>query len=264
MTPLLLALTTLQLQKFLHTVETESALYGLHLNTTKTEVLEDPRYDTPILHVKNGCQVPVSTKVKYLGVHVSWTKPFEAASLHRRALPEEAFKKLRLVWNSSMNFKEKTQIFQSVFIGTLIYGLDTLSLTTSRLQRVDAYYFRFLRRICKIPASYYSRVTNHTAWRQAGYPQRPSDRIHKLERELIAQVFQAPDTDPMHNVVFAAFRDGRRRGRPTAHWADTVCRRHYVDLFSQTDHTADRHRVYALIARQISEQAPMRDRRARP
>ena len=32
---LLLALTTPQLQKFLHTVETESALYGMHLNTTK-------------------------------------------------------------------------------------------------------------------------------------------------------------------------------------------------------------------------------------
>ena len=67
---LLLALTTPQLQKFLHTVETESALYGMHLNTTKTEVLEDPRFDTPILHFKNGHQVPVSTKVKYLGVHV--------------------------------------------------------------------------------------------------------------------------------------------------------------------------------------------------
>ena len=151
---LLLALTTPQLQKFLHTVETESELYGMHLNTTKAEVLEDPRYDTRIMHFKNGCQVPVSTKVKYLGVHVSWTKPFEAAFLHRRALAEEAFKKLRLVWNSSMNFKEKRQIFQSVFIGTLIYGLDTLSLTTPQLQRVDAYYFRFLRRICKIPASY--------------------------------------------------------------------------------------------------------------
>ena len=169
-----------------------------------------------------------------------------------------------------MKFKDKRQIFQSVFIGTLIYGLDTLSLTTPQLQRVDAYYFSFLRRICKIPASYYSRVTNHTAWRQAGYPQRPSDRIHKLERKLIAKVFQALDTDPMHNVVFAAaykdriFRDGRRRGRPTAHWANTVCRRHCGDLFSQTDHTPDRHRVYALIARQISEQAPMRDRRARP
>ena len=209
--------------------------------------------------------------MKYLGVHVSWRKPFEAAFLHnRRALAEEAFKKLRLVWNSSMNFKEKRQIFQSVFIGMLIHGLDTCSLTTPQLQRVDAYYFRFLRRICKIPASYYSKVTNHTAWRQAGYPQRPSDRILKLERKLISQVFQAPDTDPMHNVVFAAaykdriFRDGRRHGRPTAHWANTVCRRHYVDLFSQTDHTADRHRVYALLARQISEQAPMRDRRARP
>ena len=99
--------------------------------------------------------------MKYLGVHVSWKKPFEAAFIHRRALAEEAFKKLRLVWNSSMKFKDKRQIFQSVFIGTLIYGLDALSLTTPQLQRVDAYYFRFLRRICKIPASYYSRVTNH-------------------------------------------------------------------------------------------------------
>ena len=71
---LLLALTTLQLQKFQDTVEIESELYGMHLNITKTEVLEDPRFDTPILYFKNGYQVPVSTKVKYLGVHVSWQK----------------------------------------------------------------------------------------------------------------------------------------------------------------------------------------------
>ena len=93
---LLLALTTPQLQKFLHTVETESELYGMHLNTTKTECLEDPRFDTPFLHFKNGHQVPVSTKVKYLGVHVSWKKPFEAAFIHRRALAEEAFKKTQV------------------------------------------------------------------------------------------------------------------------------------------------------------------------
>ena len=47
----------------------------------------------------SGQAVPTTTQVKYLGSMVSWKKPLEKAFYHRAAMAEEAFRKLRLVWN---------------------------------------------------------------------------------------------------------------------------------------------------------------------
>ena len=94
-----------------------------------------------------------------------WEKPLESAFRHRAALAETACKKLRLVWNSNLPRRTKLRIFQSTFIPTLIFGLDTLTLADKQVARVDAYYFRFLRRIVNIKASYSSRSTNNVVWR---------------------------------------------------------------------------------------------------
>ena len=258
---LLMSLTIPQMQSMLSALETEADFYGMALNATKTEALEDPRY------------VPTSTQVKYLGSMVTWDKPFDEAFPHRKALAEEAYKKLRLVWNSSMSKKSKLRVFQSVFIPVLLYGLDVFTLTTPLLERIDAFYFRFLRRIIKIPASYISRVTNHTVWAQANYPKKPSEFILKMEKKLILRTFKAPREDPMHNVLFASgFRDrinlqGRRRGRPTPTWLQVIPYRHYQVV---TNHTAPQI-FFSNIARHhpdgdsFVELAPMRAReRARP
>ena len=161
-------------------------------------------------------------------------------------------------------------IFRQRGMSTL---LDVFTLTTPLLDRIDAFYFRFLRRIIKIPASYISRVTNHTVWAQANYPKKPSEFILKTEQKLILRTFQAPREDPMHNVLFASgFRDrvnlqGRRRGRPTPTWLQTIPKRRYQAV---SNHTAPQ-LFFANIARHrpsgdsFVELAPMRAReRARP
>ena len=61
---------------------------------------------------------------------ITWRKPFEVAFNRKAALTEEAYKKLRLVWNSSLGRPTKVRIFQSMFTTVLvIYGLDLLTLT---------------------------------------------------------------------------------------------------------------------------------------
>ena len=125
-------------------------------------------YITPSLRplqltFSTGEQVKTTTQIKYLGFMIAWTKPFEVAYQHRAGLAETAYKKLRLIWNSSLSRKKKLHVFQSIFLPTLTYGLDALTLTDKFLARIDAYYIRFLRRIVNIKASYYFTITNHTA-----------------------------------------------------------------------------------------------------
>ena len=90
---------------------------------------------------------------------VSWEKPFEVAFRDRAAIAETSYQKLRVLWNSSLSGRSKLHIFQSVFLSTLTYGLETLMLQEKFLWKVEAYYIRFLRSIVGIKASFYSCVT---------------------------------------------------------------------------------------------------------
>ena len=237
---LIFALTTPQLQSMLTTLETVAMEYGMRLNQVKTEMLHRPDHPTPAIFFQDGKLVPRKDTVKYLGSMISWNRPFDTSYKHRTALAEEAYKKLRLIWNSSLNDKAKLRIFQSIFIPVLIYGMDSLTLTTPQLARLDAYYFRFLRRIVGIKASFYSRVSNHTVWERASYPDRPSDYLWRSQYKFMQEVFAANREDPYHSVVFgSAYKDrilsqGRRRGMQFPYWLEVSAKRYFPTFSTKT------------------------------
>ena len=101
---LLIGKTTTQLQAILREVELQAQLYGMRLNYSKTEVLHDVRRVAPKLTFLDGSPVPTTTQAKYLGSLISWHKPFETAFTHRAGIAEASYKKLRLVWNSNLQY----------------------------------------------------------------------------------------------------------------------------------------------------------------
>ena len=166
-------------------------------------------------------------------------KALEAAFRHRAAVAETAYKKRRLVWNSTLPRKTKLRIFQSVFIPTLIYGLDTMTPTDKQTDRVDAYHIRFLRRVANIKASYYSRILNRTVWRAANCPRKPSSFLNTAQLKIISTVYHADPTEAVHHVVFSsAYRDriiatGRRGGMKMPYWIETTTQRHYKNHWQE-------------------------------
>ena len=167
---LLLGLTTPQSEQMLRAIEKEAVCYGMRLNTTKTELLVNACRPVESIRFENGDLVPTTTQAKYLGCVVSWNMPFRTAFKHRCALAEEAYKKQRLVWKSSLPRRVKLRIFQAIFPTVFTYGLDSFALTEGHLNQIDALYFRFLRRIVGIKASYYSRILNSEVYQQADRP----------------------------------------------------------------------------------------------
>ena len=117
---LLMALTTPQLQSMLSALESVAQEYGMKLNHTKTEILEHPKSDHTALRFMDGSIVPTVTQVKYLGSRISWNNPFHTAFYHRLGLTEEAFKKLRLVWNSTLPRSTKVRIYHSAIVPVLL------------------------------------------------------------------------------------------------------------------------------------------------
>ena len=113
---LLLSITTGQLQQFLSALETVSSENGMRLNQDKTELLSHPRLPNPPIYFLNGSAVKTTPQVKYLGSQISWDKSFELAFYHRLGLAEEAYKKLRLIWNSPKSRQSKVRLFQTIFV----------------------------------------------------------------------------------------------------------------------------------------------------
>ena len=80
----LMAVSIPQLESFLHAVPIEATLYGLQLNTDKTELLMHPDHPAPRLNFANGTPVPVTYEAKYLGSKITWTTPPKAAIKSRK------------------------------------------------------------------------------------------------------------------------------------------------------------------------------------
>ena len=75
-------------------------------------------------------------------------------------------------------------------------------------------------------ASFYSRVPNSEVYRKADSPEKPSTTLLYQQYKTTVQLFQSPQTDPMHSVVFTgALKDrilhqGRRRGMQFPYWIE--------------------------------------------
>jgi hypothetical protein len=209
----------------LQALEQEASKYGMSLNFAKSELLvSDPQSDAA-MNFANGQPVPITTSVKYLGSVVTWDHPTETAIAARFSIARTALQSIRLVWNSRLPQTTKLYIFHSVVVSSLTYGLNCLTLAHKHFKLIDGYYFRLLRRVLGIPASYISRVSNFTVWQRAGKPTTASQIVLKQQTEILLEVLATPPDDPYHHVIFSsAYRDRiaatqkTTRGRPSQHW----------------------------------------------
>ena len=189
----------------------------MKLNQDKTELLTHPDWETPNVQFSDGTLVKTTPQVKCLGCKISWKAPFETAFTHRL----------------------QVKFFQATFLPVLLYDLDSLTLTTPQLRRIDAQYLRLLRRI-GIKASYCSRIPNQEVWRQAGHPTLPSGRLHWVQYTRFVAVFQPEMQDPTYNVVLNSpyknriLNQGRRRGMQFPYWTEVMSHWYFPD------HTASR------------------------
>ena len=154
--------------------------------------------------VSNGSPVRTNYTVKYLGSMINWLQPFDVACKHRAALAQEACKKLRLIWNSTLSQARKLQIFQSTFVPVLTCGLDALNLAMPHIKRIDAHHIRFLRRVVGVKASYYPRIPNTEVHNRAHIPKLPSQTRNDIQLKMMKEVVNAPRTEMFHSVVFSS------------------------------------------------------------
>ena len=125
------------------------------------------------------------------------------AELSRRiGMAKADFKSLCRVWRHSALIKRrKLHIFAALVESKLSYGLAAAVFTEAQQRNLDGFQSRCLRSILRIPAAYYSRISNDEVLRRAS-AEKSSGRLSQRQIRLLGRASRAPTTNPLRSSSF--------------------------------------------------------------
>ena len=115
----------------------------------------------PELVRDNGESIQRFLNLKYLGGVLSSDGAIVHELISKIGIAMNEFSNLQRIWShSNIPIQRKILLFNSLIISKLLYGLDGTQLNESEKRRLDAFHAKCLRRILKVPHSFYSHVSN--------------------------------------------------------------------------------------------------------
>ena len=164
----------------------------------------------------------------YLGGLLTCDGKATAEVTRRLGEGSRIFQSLEAVWkHASITTARKLQIYDSCVVTKIMYSLESLWLLKGERCRLDAFHHRFLRRILRIPPSYYSRISNASVLQQAG-SRLLSTSLLLRQKALYRRIAELPDDSLVRRLVCdsqglpMSWTQRRRRGRPRQQWAHSV------------------------------------------
>ena len=144
-------------------------------------------------------------------------------------MSSRSFALLLRVWcHAAISVTRKIDIFNSLILSKLRYGLAAVWLGIAEQRRLDGFHCRCLRRILRIQPTFISRTSNETVLQRAGQSSL-SKMLLKDQLLLLGKVASQPPTAVMRKARFygdsfvprtAAFV--RKVGRPRHTWAEQL------------------------------------------
>ena len=216
-----------KLQVMMECVSACGLHYGLSLNWSKLEAL--CVRGSVALKTPDGKNVVTKGGLVYLGCLLSSDGRSEPELNRRLGAARSEFCTLQAIWSHSVLTREqKLRIFNACVVSRLLYCVLTMHLNTAGRQRVDAFQAWCLRRICRVPPSYYSRVSNLTVLNMC--QQRPlSEQVLKQQMLYMGKLARRNSEDPVRSHIFEPYscdlqtpKGTLRRGRPRQCWGQMV------------------------------------------
>ncbi len=149
-----------------------------------------------------------------------------------------------MLWNNpNCPNKFKILVFDAAIRSKLVYGLESLELSSGLLNHVNAFQLKGLRRILGLKTTYVDRNnSNKKVFEEANNIANPKNKqdknvktfsqyIHKQQHKLLAHTIRADATDPLRQCIFSENtdlpyeHDKRRVGRPRNNWTNEVYKR---------------------------------------
>ena len=152
-----------------------------------------------------------------------------APSISRRLGEARAsFLKLQRVWrHANITKHRKIEIYLSCVVSKLLYSLECETLRLSDRKRIDAFHYRCLRSICRIPHSMISHISNAQVLQTAGTSSL-SGTLQTRQLALFGRIAALPSSSFLRSSLFSdvgitprTLEGPRKRGRPRVTWAST-------------------------------------------
>ena len=217
------------MQQLLDAIGTTGKQYGLELHCNKFQLLQvgrEYRFLAP-----DGNLIAPSEVMTYLGAAI-YPDGSVRSELNRKLGAAWAdFSKLAKLWkHSHLDTAFKIDVYRSVVLTRLLYGLSSAWLNMAEQRRLNGFHCRCLRSILKIKPASFSRVSNNTVLEKAGQPTL-MQQLMRHQLGLFGRIVRASGTDPLRSLVFvdgsinlATSRFVRRVGRPRNEWAAMLLR----------------------------------------
>jgi hypothetical protein len=230
---LLVGSSSESLQQLLDNIATVGLRFGMELHWAKFQLLQlGGQYE---LRSPDGVPIEPTHSMKYLGNTLHDDGGLKTELGKKLGVAWSDFSKLSRVWqHAQMTRRRKIEVFQSLIVSRLLYGLSTAWLNVAEVRRLNGFQARCLRPILGIKPAYFSRVSNATVLQQAG--QIPlGKQLQKQQLLLYGKVARSPAADPLRELAFcpgtlrpATSRYVRRVGRPRNEWTVMLEKRAYA------------------------------------
>ncbi len=194
-------------------------------------------------YFKNRLPVPIHHAFIYLGFYLSETLDLSAELPHRIQRAMATWKKLGLFWkHGNCSPRRKLIIYNALIRAKLLYGLESVQLTKSQLNRLSVFQLKGLRQILGLPTTCIDRRnTNQRVYELAqnalskstapvspvgvATKIQPFSRYYKRQKlRLLGHSFRQPMEAPERNVTFCIHSvvpklfPEKRVGKPRLQW----------------------------------------------
>ena len=235
---LLLSVSSASLSSFMASISACGNKHGLELHWGKLQLMKVRCGEN--VRKPDGSIVEATDEMVYLGASICNDGRLGRELSRRLGFATREFNNLLRVWkHCRLSQKRKIEIFNSLVVSKLTYGLVTSWLSTAERRRVDGFQNRCLRITMNITPAYVSRVSNKDVLTQA--QQTPvSARVLEQQLLLFGKVSRLPDGNPMRDATFcpgslrsSCDRYVRRVGRPRLEWASELYKHAIADTGSE-------------------------------
>lgn len=202
--------------------------YGLSFNASKLESLF-MNCDGELFN-ERGDSIPHKDNLKYLGALLCADGRSASEISRRIGAAKSEFELLKQCWqHAPLSTARKMKLYSSLVLSKLLYGLESMVLSSSDARRINGFHAACCRKVSRISPAYVSRVSNKFVLDELGARPLTTLILSRLLKNLGA-LARREDDDPARSLIFQPgtldlVEPGRRRqGRPRKSWKHDVFR----------------------------------------
>ena len=224
---LLIGASSAHMTEYLNAICTAGRDLGMELHWGKFQLL--PVRCDPHIIAQDGTEIPVNTRLDYLGTTLSGDGFCDNEVSRRIGMAKANFNCLKKVWgHTALPWQRKLAIYASIVESNLLYGLAGVCLTVAQQRRRNGFQNRCLRSVLGIQVSFISRISNAEVLRKSGHTI-ATDLLLVRQLHILGKVLRAPDDSPLRVPSLipgtthpATERYVRNVGRPRKEWIRDV------------------------------------------